>query len=291
MAFARPTVALLLATCALIGVGCGSQAAGPGTTLTITRDFGAEVLAGAQTVPLTNGLTAMRQLESKSKITTSYGGRYVDSINGVKEDSDSSWLIYVNGIEIDRGATSTRLAGGDRVQWDFHPWQLVRTGGAIVGAYPRPLKSEGVRLLCAPATGAPCKLVRKALTANGITENANSSVRMVVGSWNDINGLDGVPDLTDSTTSGGFAEFSPGGQELRLIAADGNEAQVLRRGAGLLAAYAPNAKDVTWLVTGTDTAGVKQATRLLARPELLQHRFAFATGGADPIPLPVDDDH
>src|SRR6478609_4869148 len=103
----RTLAASLLAACALIGAGCGSSGStGPVTSVTVTRDFGASVIAQAKTVDSTPGLTALRQLETVHKVTTSYGGRYVKSINGTTEDSDSSWLFYVNGIESKVGATS-----------------------------------------------------------------------------------------------------------------------------------------------------------------------------------------
>lgn len=288
---ARRSLLALLATCAAFGAGCGAQPAGPETTLTITRDFGAEVVSQTKSIPVTNGLTAMRQLQGSHKTQTAYGGRYVESIDGLKEDSDSSWLIYVDGIEIDRGATSQRLAPGQTVQWDFHPWQLIRTGGAIVGAYPRPLKEHGVRLICAPATGAPCKIARKNLAQAGIVENAQSKAQVIVGSWNDIQGFDSVPDLTaPGETNGAFAEFSKDGQTLGLATGDGSEARALAHGGGLLAAFAPTPKQVTWLVTGTDTAGVKQAAKLLGNPAALRNRFALAVNGTKPVPLPLDAD-
>lgn len=291
---AKLTSLLVLATCAVFGAGCGAGGSQPtgaaDTTLTITRDFGAQTVTASGPVPLTAGLTAMRQLQAQTKTKTSFGGRYVESIGDLKEDADSAWLIYVNGIELDRGAAATRLQAGDAVQWDFHAWQLMRTGGAIVGAYPKPLKASGVRLVCAPATGAPCKLARKNLLAAGIAENNKSSSRVIVGSWNDIEGFDEVPDLTQPAESNGaYAEFTKDGQTLALATGDGSQARALARGGGLLAAFAQTPKSVVWLVTGTDTAGVKAAARLLAEPQRLRSRFALATRGNQPIPLPVDE--
>jgi hypothetical protein len=41
------------------------------------------------------------------------------------------------------------------------------------------------------------------------------------------------------------------------------------------------------VVTGTDEAGVEAAARLLGEP--LRNRYAVATGGQEPIPVPVVD--
>jgi hypothetical protein len=285
---ARLVTALLLAACALIGAGCGSSGTdGPATSLTVTRDYGAAEVARAETVKATTGLTALRQLETVHKVTTAYGGRYVKSINGATEDDDSSWLFYVDGVESDQGATSIRLKPGQVVQWDFHTWQTIRTGGAIVGAYPLPLKNRGVRLICAPMKSPECSAARKALTASGIVVSSRGPDRVIVGSWKNIEGLEGVRDLTRSGESNGaYAQFSADGSTLTPFAADGSEGKPIERQGGLLAAFA-DAQGVVWLATGTDDAGVGSAAQLLdaGGPEL-KNRFALAVGPAGPIALP-----
>lgn len=286
----RATLALL-AACAVTGAGCGSGADGPSTSVVVTRDFGAQVVAQQESVEATKGLTAMRQLQGVHKVTTSYGGRYIDSINGVKEDGDSSWLIYVDGIELTKGAASTRLSGGQHVQWDFHAWQTIRTGGAIVGAYPQPLKQRGVRLICAPERSKACGVARRGLAAAGITISGAGPARVVVGAWSDIEGFDGVPDLTsDGETNGAYAQFSKDGSRLTPFSADGSPGSALKSGAGLLAPFAA-AGDVTWVVSGTDDAGVQRAAGLLgAGRAKLRHRFTMIVGADATRPLPEGAD-
>jgi hypothetical protein len=284
----RLVPAALLAACALIGAGCGDAAnTGPATSVTITHDFGAVVQSGAKSVPATPGLTGLRQLETVHKVTTAYGGRYVKSIDGTTEDADSSWLFYVDGIESDMGSTSVRLKPGQVVQWDFHAWQAVRTGGAIVGAYPLPLKTQGVKLICAPRGSKACKLSRKGLTASGIVISPHSPVRIVVGPWNDIEGFDGVPDLTrPGDTNGAFAQFSNSGEKLTPVSADGSDGHPLTDQAGLLVAFSSAGK-TTWIATGTDDAGTEKAAGLLdSGGPLLKNRFAYAIGEPGPIALP-----
>ncbi len=63
--------------------GCGSFGAGgeEGTaTLWVTRDRGAEVLLDAR---VDAGQTLMRALASKAEVETRYGGRFVQSIDGL----------------------------------------------------------------------------------------------------------------------------------------------------------------------------------------------------------------
>jgi hypothetical protein len=69
-------VAAALAVAAL--VGCGGERGS--ATLWVTKDRGTHVLL-VRRVPA--GLTAMQALDRAAKITTRYGGRYVQSIDGV----------------------------------------------------------------------------------------------------------------------------------------------------------------------------------------------------------------
>lgn len=282
----RVSVALL-AVCALVGAGCESGADGPATSLVVTRDFGGATVSPAESVKTTPGLTVLRQLEGTHKIETKYNGRYVSAIDGVKEDGDSSWLFYVDGIESRTGATGVRLKPGQRVQWDFHAWQTVRGGGAIVGAYPAPLKLRGVRLICAPRGSKACAVAREGLVKAGVVVDRRSPVKMVVGPWSYIDGYDGVPNLTeDGESNGAYAQFNDAGTKLTTVSGDGAAAQSFKGGAGLLAAFAKSSNPV-WIVTGTDAAGVESAAKLLdAGGAKLKNRFALAVSDGDTIALP-----
>jgi hypothetical protein len=244
-------------------------------------------VAKTETVDSTPGLTALRQLETVHKVTTAYGGRYVKSIDTTTEDSDSSWLFFVDGVESKVGATSTRLKPGQVVQWDFHAWENVRTGGAIVGAYPKPLKTRGVRLICAPKKTQACSVARAALTASGIALNSRGSDRVIVGAWSNIEGFDGVRDLTaPGDTNGAYAQFSKDGETLTPFAADGSEGKPIKSHGGLLAPFS-DAGGIVWLATGTDDDGARGAAQLLdAGGTQLRNHFAMIVGptGAKPIP-------
>jgi hypothetical protein len=123
---------------ALAVTGCGGAREHGTATLWVTRDRGAQVLYTG-TVPA--GLTAIQALERKQKVTTRYGGRFVQSIGGVEGSlsKQRDWFYFVNGIESDRGAAEVRLAAGDVEWWDYRPW----SGGSmsvpvVAGAYPQP---------------------------------------------------------------------------------------------------------------------------------------------------------
>lgn len=282
----RPLLIALLAACALSGVGCGSGGGGSETSLIVTEDFGSRTLAQVEKVPATAGLTVMRQLERTHESTTSFGGRYVDSIAGTKEDGTRSWLFYVDGVESTTAATSERLNGGEVVQWDFHDWQSVRVGGAIVGAYPEPLKSRGARVICTDGGNASCKATKSALSAAGIASTGKDRVRVYVGSWGSLAGLDGVPDLgAPGATNGAFAQFKSGGRSLVPFSADGSARPALGSGSGLLAAVASGSQ-LSWVVAGTDDDGALSAAKLLTQPAKLANRFGALVGGGELRALP-----
>jgi Domain of unknown function (DUF4430) len=126
--------AALLALLGVLAAGCGSQAKGK-ATVWVTRDRGSVVLVNAS-VPA--GLTAAQGLERVAKVGTRYGGRYVRSVNGVSEQSRSSWFYYVNGYLADRSAAEYRLRPGDVEWWDYRSWTDPAQDPVVVGAFPEP---------------------------------------------------------------------------------------------------------------------------------------------------------
>jgi hypothetical protein len=128
-----------VAVAALAAAGCGKVATGrDDATLWITRDRGAHVLL-VRHVP--SGVTAMQALERAAKVKTSYGGRFVQAVNGSEGSRTASrdWFYYVNGIEADRSAVEYRLHQGDVEWWDYHSWSAGRDVPVVVGAFPEPL--------------------------------------------------------------------------------------------------------------------------------------------------------
>jgi Domain of unknown function (DUF4430) len=129
----------LLVACALVLLpGCGHERTGSGNaSLWVTRDRGATVLA-VRTVPA--GLTAMQALDRELAVHTRYGGRFVESIEGVEGDPSKQrdWFWFLNGIEADRSAADYRLHPGDVEWWDFRSWRGQMREPVVVGAFPEP---------------------------------------------------------------------------------------------------------------------------------------------------------
>jgi uncharacterized protein DUF4430 len=128
-AVAAVAAAALLAGCS--GGGHGRA------TLWITRDRGASVVKVTH-VPA--GLTAMQALERAAKVSTRYGGRYVEAIDGIRGSlaAQRDWFYFVNGYEADRSAAEYRLHAGDVEWWDFRDWRHALHVPVVVGAFPEP---------------------------------------------------------------------------------------------------------------------------------------------------------
>lgn len=135
----RRLLPLLLVLVAV--TGCSGAAAEGEATLWVTRDRGATLLVEAK-VPA--GLTAMQGLEREAEVDTGYGGRFVESIEGLASDAGArrDWFYFVNGVEADRGAAEYRLRAGDVLWWDYRSWsgEDMRQP-VVVGAFPEPFLS------------------------------------------------------------------------------------------------------------------------------------------------------
>jgi hypothetical protein len=131
----RALVSLLVA---LALAGCGEERTGSGTaSLWVTRDRGTEVIHTG-TVPA--GISALEAVDRELDVDTSYGGRFVQSIEGVEGSlaDQRDWFWYVNGLEGDRSAAEYRLRPGEVVWWDYRSWAAQMQVPVVVGAFPEP---------------------------------------------------------------------------------------------------------------------------------------------------------
>jgi hypothetical protein len=284
------------------GLGAGEES-DQQATLTVTRDYGEEVLLTAEQRP-TESETVMRFLDGEADIETRYGGGFVQSIDGVeggtRDGRRFDWFFYVNGIEADRGAAEFRVRGGDRVFWDHRDWTDAMRVPAVVGAFPEPLlhgydgRRWRVRVRCLDEE-ATCDKAASQLKDAGVEapvvpgpgRDGGRRLRVLVGPWMRLRD-DPAAALLDRgpARSGVFARFGTGGRELRILGPDGHPKRALRVNAGLVAAVRPGDGPPTWIVTGTDSGGVQNAIELLVEEEL-GHHYAVVTAGAGPVPVPV----
>lgn len=303
MNWTTAAAALAAAAAALGGCGFGPGRGTAQVSLVVTSGFGAKQI-GSVAVPRVPGSeTVMRMLERSFQVKNRYGGGFVESINGLSgSGSRLDWFYYVNGVEAPQGAATTAVHRGDRIWWDLHDWTATDSVPAVVGSYPEPfVHGTGGRRLpttleCATDVAAACKRVTSALTAAGVpvasqllgTGSGPDTLGVVVGTWRDL-----APEVAASliahgpSASGVYARFTgSAGRLLQLLDPAGHVARTLGAGSGLIAATADSSSEPTWLITGTDPAGVAAAARALT-PSALHDHFALAVEGRSELPVPV----
>ncbi|HEX2412783.1 MAG TPA: DUF4430 domain-containing protein [Solirubrobacteraceae bacterium] len=297
-------VALFLV--ALAGCGFGEGATRGDVTLTVTRDFGGEVLhEGAEEETATEGDTVMRLLQDRYEVNTRYGGGFVQEIDGIgggrADGRRVDWFYYVNGIEAPVGAAERRLSAGERVWWDHHNWEAAQRIPAVVGSFPEPFATglEGkrfpVRLVCAGADRSCDEVTTRLLEAGvkavprAVLEQSPGEevLRVLVGRWAEVR-RDAVARRLERgpAATGVFARPTGTGDALVLLDGDGKPVRTLRAGSGLVAATTVEGQAPTWIVTGTDDVGVAAAAAALTE-ERLEQQFAVAVEAGRDVPLPV----
>ena len=299
------TASAIAAAVALAGCGLGAGKGTSDVALTVTRDFGTVPVGSTLERQVPGSQTVMRLLEGKFHVSTRYGGGFVQSINGLSGTSARrDWFYYVNGMEAALGAAGTSVHHGDRVWWDLHDWTATDSVPAVVGSYPEPFQHGlgGRRwpttLACATDTNAACNRVADKLKAIGVpastqalgSSSGTDSIAVVVGTWQDIRGQLAATLIEHGPASSGiYARFSPAktGSSLELLDPRGQVVRTLSGSAGLVAATAQSSAAPTWLITGTDAAGVNAAAGALTAARLRDHFALAVLGGAD-IPVPVE---
>jgi hypothetical protein len=293
--------ALLCAAFATAGCGLGPGEDVGGAELTVTHDFGAVGVLEKRVGAVHEADTVMRILEGEARITTRYGGGFVQSIDGVAGEQrggrSHDWFFFVDGVESPVGAADFALRGGERIWWDYRDWTAASRVPAVVGSWPAPLRggyggrTHPVVVECEGGGGA-CPQAREALEAAGATVSAGSppgAIRVLVGPWQRLRS-DPAAALIESgpAESGVYAKFVAAGGGVRLhgldaAAEDGHE---FGPDAGLVAATRRFEAPPTWLVTGATVAAVRAAAGALDTASLRDH-YAVAVEAGKTTPLPI----
>jgi len=303
---AAALLALAVGALAGCGLGPGSERSGGGAALRVTRDFGRELLSSVEVEKVREGQTVMRLLRSRNEVETRFGGGFVRAIDGLAGEGAGGtrdWFYWVNGLEADRSAAEYELTPGDVVQWDHRDWRETMTVRAIVGAFPEPFlhglegKRFPVRVECEDAESDACRRVKDTLRDAGVPATGASLgaagtqnvIRVLVATWARARELPSARAIEQGPrTSGVFARYIDGGRDLELLDEGGERARGGGPDTGLVAALRPADKELLWLVTGGDQAGVDNAAAALDTRSL---RDAFAVAvppGGRPVKLPVE---
>src|SRR5947207_9374577 len=157
----RKRLAILAALATTVaGCGLGAGTSSSGVSLMVTDGFGKKVLVLKDDVRTHGEDTVMRLLQRNAKVTTRFGGGFVQSVDGLGGQGGSrpvDWFYFVNGSEGSKGSASVRVRAGDQVWWDRHDWGAAMDVPAVVGSFPEPFlhglggKRLPVRIECSPA--------------------------------------------------------------------------------------------------------------------------------------------
>jgi hypothetical protein len=293
---------VLATTVAGCGLGAGSSSSG--VSLTVSDGFGKKVLVLKDDASTKGEDTVMRFLARNAKITTRFGGGFVQSIAGLAGKTGAAqvdWFFFVNGSEGSKGAGSVRVHEGDRIWWDRHDWSAAMDVPAVVGSFPEPFlhglggKRLPVRIECSPANAPGCGDVSDELGKAGVVAArgglaasfTQQTLRVLVGLWPAIRDDPAAKQIERGPqTSGVFARMASDGRSLQLLDGAGGVARTLGPGTGLVAATSFQHGRPVWVVTGTDVRGLKDAAASL-QEGILRNRFALVTDQGRPLSAPV----
>jgi hypothetical protein len=308
-------VASLLAA-VVAGCGLGEGEADPGTaTLTVTRDHGAEALLEATVEDPTASDTVARLLDREAEVETSYGGNFIDSIDGIEGGVSGSrrrdWFFYVNGYWSPVGAAEASVRAGDRIWWDYRDWTDAYRVSAVVGSWPEPFLHGGLRagggtgstppteLVCFDAEAACKQAVGRLREVGADVRELGSGERrgdpaetlsVLVGSWEEVRSDPVAAELERGpATSGVYARprRCDGTWSLEVLD-ERAEPVAVRSDAGWVAALGDGERQPTWVVSGGGPEGVAAAAEALDQ-EALADRYAIATTGDAVQALPADE--
>ncbi len=300
----REAVAAAALAAAIAGCGLGAGQGTSDASVTVTRDIGSRYIGTLTQKRVPGAETVMQMLARALPVVTGYGGGSVQSIDGFAGSSvRRDWFYYVNGIEAPHGAATTAVHRGDHIWWDLHDRTVTDTIPAVVGAFPEPfLDGIGGKRLptivdCAENVTSACQTVSDLLRREHVPVasqalgggSSTESLPIAVGTWSDLQGVVAAYLLQSGpAASGVYARFvGVRDAALELLDPDGHVVRTLHGSVGLIAATQQASEDQpTWLVTGTDVAGVDAAAAALT-PARLHDDFALAIAGGQSLPLPL----
>ncbi len=317
-------VAIVLAIAFFLLRGCAfmpwnREEAAFSVRVTITRDFGNELLRD-QWVEVKGSADAMQVLQKVAEVKTSYGGGFVEAIDGLAsrygkglEGSSEKldWFFYVNGQMAHLGAAAFPLNPGDWVVFDYHRWDYSLFTPALAGCFPEPFvhgyegapknrrvlfaegwegEAEKLAKFLEEVGGGPCE-VRK-IDEAWVPKDGECVA--VLGTWRELRGFPFLAQAYANAASLGlYAYFH--GDELVVLDEWGKRRTSYSRGAGIVSCTGPRLGEcgAVLLVSGTDREGVEGALRLLLElrnqqvpPSLIL--VCLANGEAIRVPVKED---
>jgi hypothetical protein len=247
----------------------------------VTEGFGARTLHEGAAA---DGRSVLDALRATSDVETAFGGGFVNAIDGLRSDraGQRDWFYFVNGVSPGRGADQRRLAAGDTVWWDYHPWGGLADGGPVVGSWPEPFVHGYPSRPGTVTADAPLDAALRTAGATVGTQPSRWRVRV---------GTDAALRDTDAAWRRAMVDPAAAGltvridaNRIRALGADGTTLTDVPGGRAIAAAVLTGASaddgGVLLAVAGLDADAARRAAQRIARdPAVLRGRFAVVFDG------------
>lgn len=290
-----------------------------GARVLVTTDNGNRTLVDQKGIEITDGESVLKTVGRVAKVAVDAQTKQVSAIDGTAARGSAAWDFWVNGTQIRTGElpldedinlqqpetvvppAEAKVYNGDTVWFDLRPDAEVASPRGVVGTFPEPFVHgvEGmrwpVRVECVNPRAQSCRIVRDGLVRFGIPAVTNllrvsynpETLRVAVGVWKDIR-EDPAAQLLERgvADSGVFARINRAGTSVQLLNDKGRAVETLGAGTGLVFASRYRDEPPSWVVTGTDEAGLIEAASVWD-PEPLAKRLAVAVRGGKVTALPV----
>ncbi|MDD4561897.1 MAG: DUF4430 domain-containing protein [Syntrophomonadaceae bacterium] len=250
--------------------------------LLVTRDYG-EAMIFNQWVQVQEQQDALSLTTSYLDVKTSYGGSFVNSINGLESGytgkigkrEKSDWFLYFNGLLAGKGAGDIKVKRGDVVWWDYHDWGSSTFTPAMIGAFPHPF-TNGVVLAYSASARNAADLLATGLGSRGIEkvqlQKVNDAILnkrhcpvIVLGLRGEIIAIPAIQALNSNPQRTGlFCSFTDSG--FKLLNAAVQEEQIVEGGDyACIEATASGMGDTNplWLAVAEDERGLERAVSYL----------------------------
>lgn len=280
-------------------------------TLWITQNYGRDYLFNKK-VAVQEDWSVFDLLKANARVSTAYGGGFIESINGMKSSSGGltgkkkDWFYYVNGVFVDVGALDYNLRPGDIIWWDYHQWERMSVFPAVIGCYPEPFvhgyKGEARPTVIMSSAGNRdlAGSLQAALKAKGVVSVSVKDLNegllekrpgpvIVLGEWNELSQVGWLANLNKAcgknSTSVHFT-----GAGLELLDDKGQVARTIEGSAGVIVATGEGSGDKCplWLVAGTGREGLRQAVEVLVNsPGRISGMYGAVIVNGEVIRLPL----
>jgi len=283
-------------------------------SLRISQGYGASTLADEKlsSQPNSSVMDALYRVYP-DEIETAYGGSYVKGIASLRAElgglgkPNKDWFFFVNGIFADTGALDYLPQRGEKLWWDYHPWQMFQATNAVIGCYPEPFvhgyrgKTNPTKIFYSAEGKDLAGQLAEALGTLGVRDVSVMEISeeliekregptIVVGVWEALKQIKSLAELNQgSQKNGTFIHFTD--SSIELLDYIGKKGDEVLTGAGVIAASGKAAGDENplWLISGTDKEGVEKAVKLLVeQPSKIAGFFsAVVTNKDEVVRLPL----